>query len=233
MRRRKTKCPHCGERLEHRGLSPQAKLNISELGPGMGAVMTQCPHCRGGYFVVDGKVMADWEPEDLAGRSVVVDMTAHEKQDEAVTLLNQEGDALMRRGRVDMAKAKFEQAIKLSAHDPMSWYNLGVARLHSDDLPGAEDAFRHAVEYDADLANAWSNLGFVQLQNGKPTEALRSFEMGIAADPDYPKCYVGKGQILATIGKVDEGRRCLEKALKLDPGSVAAKQALQTLSARR
>lgn len=197
-------------------------------------VMVECPHCPAHLYLdlATGQVSSlsgENSARDDESGGVFWDMTLTESVKERVTDLNTEGDSLMRQGKAAAAQAKFEEAIGLRKHDPLSWYNLGVCRLQLGDVPGAQEAFRHATRHDEKFVNAWNNLGMLLLQQEQFGEAGACFEQGIAADPDYPKCYLGMANVCVFRGDVSGARRYCMLALEKDPQYDRARLFLEQL----
>ncbi len=228
-------CPVCHEGF-HYEMSPEIALRVRE---SMGArsakrgtrILIQCQHCPSGFLFdpATGETTRDTEEGRGAFGSVLLDLTATEDVLRRVSDLNVRGETLLMEGSVADAQETFEEAIKLRRHDPLSWYNLGVALCHLGDVSGGEAAFRHAVEHKRDFVNAWSNLGMLLAQSGRVDEASQCFDRGIEADPDYPKCYLGKGSICAMRGEIAQARRYFSLALEKDPGYLKAQEALREL----
>ena len=84
----------------------------------------------------------------------------------------------------DLAKAEEDdrEALRLDAKHGPAHFHLGLCRLDSKDLPGAEEAFGRAI--GCGHARAYYNRGCVRAQLGKLEESLKDFEATLAQDDD-------------------------------------------------
>jgi superkiller protein 3 len=60
--------------------------------------------------------------------------------------------------------------------DADAWYNLGLARLFSDDLTGAEEAFQQNVRLDPGNWRSHERLGFIYEKNKNYQKALQHYQ---------------------------------------------------------
>lgn len=87
--------------------------------------------------------------------------------EEALTILRSPevldnlGDALARSGRLEEARAAFEESVELRADNPNAWYNLAVTLEQFMDFEGARSAYRNALACRV-MPQALNNLANVE-----------------------------------------------------------------------
>lgn len=110
----------------------------------------------------------------------------------------------------------FENAVNVTADNPVAEYNLGVNHHERGEDQLAEEHFRRAIAI-RDGAEAHNNLGLIFQSQGKRTEAMREFAAAIRADIRLPDAYFNLGRLLADTGDLLFAKVNLEHALQLRP----------------
>jgi tetratricopeptide (TPR) repeat protein len=98
-------------------------------------------------------------------------------------LLNELGNLLLRQGRRQDARAKFEQAVHIDKDYAAAWNNLGVARFAMNEKSEAKTAYRKAVAIQPNFALAWYNLAVVLDAQDYYEDAIKAYERAFVLDP--------------------------------------------------
>lgn len=227
-------CPTCQEAFLYRP-APNTLRAIEDTEFRIGhacLVLVDCPHCPS-YLLLDcdqghAEVAGPNAKDGFSARGVFYDLTLSEKVKAEVNRLIASGHALMT-ADVQRAANSFRKALSIRKHDPIAWYNLGVAWSSMRNFGEAAGCFRHALRFDPTMINAWNNLGAVLSQSGMISESIAAFQSGLAVDPTYPKFYFGLATIAMGIGDFAEARALLQRALAVDPVYQPAKVNLAAL----
>lgn len=67
--------------------------------------------------------------------------------------------------------------------DGDAWFNLGLARLFSNDLKGAEEAFQQSIKNEPDNWQAHDRLGYIYEKNKNYPKALQHYQKASAQSP--------------------------------------------------
>lgn len=227
-------CPQCREAFVY-DPSPNAikLIDDTELKSGQSClVAVDCPHCAA-FLSLDREAgrSAKIKPDRLESAEMgglVYDMTVKERTWDKAGELVAAGHSLM---MIDVAQAetRFREAIAISKHHSLAWFNLSVCRQRAGDLVGTAECLQHALLFDRTLIQAWNNLGSLWANAGELEEATRCFDEGLAVDPNYPKFYLGKANIAAMKGDVGTASDLLRLALEKDPAYEPAHAFLRLL----
>jgi tetratricopeptide (TPR) repeat protein len=116
------------------------------------------------------------------------------------------GVAPLRTEPVRDARAWFEHACALEAHDPSA----------------AVEAYRRAIELDVERADAHINLGRLLHEAGRLPEALAHYHWALAARPDDVTARFNLGVALDDLHRAGEAIVAYREVLRLDPGHADA-----------
>lgn len=87
-------------------------------------------------------------------------------------------------GRLDEARAAYQQAIGASPQSPFLYRELAEVERRAQDLPSALDHARHAVELDPSDARARVIVGDILDSRGDLSGAIEAYTAAAANDPD-------------------------------------------------
>ncbi len=87
--------------------------------------------------------------------------------------------------RKDFAQATSLLRAHLAEHpqDGDAWFNLGLARLFSNDMKGAEEAFQQSIKNEPDNWRAHDRLGYIYEKNKEYQKALQHYQKASAQSP--------------------------------------------------
>ncbi|RPI25025.1 MAG: tetratricopeptide repeat protein [Acidobacteria bacterium] len=99
----------------------------------------------------------------------------------------------------DFAQATtlLRQHLEDHPQDSDAWFNLGLARLFSNDMKGAEDAFQQSVKLDPGNWQSHDRLGYIYEKNKNYAKALQH----------YQKASSGSAQAKASVARIRERMR--------------------------
>lgn len=107
-------------------------------------------------------------------------------------------------------------------HRPDLWVELGIARLNSDDVPGARMAFERALAIQPGHSGGTLGLARIPLHEGDYAEAQRLAEIAAANDPNQAEAWFIKGSALHGQGQYLEAAAAYRRSAEVAPGHSAA-----------
>ena len=144
--------------------------------------------------------------------------------------MNNQGLLALKQGDVVTAKAKFDEATKMSPTFGPAWANVGALALQYRDYQAAAEALSKAcaadpARYELQLAHAWALEGLK-----KPADARAAYERVLALRPGQDDALYGKAAALRAEGKLPEAMAAFkayaasEKALRLKDATAQISQ---------
>ncbi|MEM1269116.1 MAG: tetratricopeptide repeat protein [Bacteroidota bacterium] len=123
-------------------------------------------------------------------------------------------------GRLDEARAAYEQAIAEWPWLPEAHYNLATLQLRQGDTAAAEETYRKALELDPLYTRAWSNLGILYASTNRASQAREAFERAVDAAPNDASALGNLGAFYLNAGRFQDAIRLLERAVENDPAYI-------------
>jgi Flp pilus assembly protein TadD len=161
----------------------------------------------------------------VIGREVIDDVFA------SAIHHNNLGGVALRENRLDVALKNFEITTTLAPTWPSGWVNLGVARIHEDDVPGALAAYGRALEIDPRNSSALNNLSILYGRLGRYNDArLALTEAARRGKSPFVLVALADAEMLS--GRLEEARKYLRRAKRLDPDEPEVWDALARLARR-
>ena len=132
------------------------------------------------------------------------------------------GAELARRGRLDLARAQFEEAHRLRPlyHEPLS--NLGYMALQEGRTAEAVRLLEDAARLEPRDPEVHNNLGMALAASGESQGALRAYRRALELKPDHFGARNNLANLLQRTGRSEEALRLYREALELDPASADA-----------
>ena len=135
---------------------------------------------------------------------------------------NNLGDVHLQDGKLDAAKAEYQEALNLNPQEANAHANLGIILAQQNRYDEAIAQFQQALAIRPNFGRALNNLAVALYSKGRLDDALATYRQAEAINPYYPQIHFNLGRLLLQMGHLDEARSELEKALQTAPESVAA-----------
>ena len=130
---------------------------------------------------------------------------------------NDFGFALLDKGDLNSAIARFQRALEIQPDYPEALNNLGVALLQKNEVDDAITRFQAALQSKSDFAQAHFNLGKAMFQKGDVDGATAHFRQALQINPGYAEAHNGLGNALLQKGRVDDAISQFQAALQINP----------------
>ncbi len=111
---------------------------------------------------------------------------------------------LFEKGKYTQAAERFQ---RLAAADPKTWedkYNLAVALLHANDIPGATTVLESLAAERPEDVYLLGVLGSTYESSGKNSEALRIYKKEVSVNPRDADSYLDYSKLLMDLNRYDE-----------------------------
>jgi tetratricopeptide (TPR) repeat protein len=124
--------------------------------------------------------------------------------------------------RFDRAAEECEAAVNLApSYDP-AYFLMGISKLETHDLEGAQAALQRAVELKSTSPLYHYEWGETLFKGGRAEEGKREFSRAVELDPKFAGAYYWRGRALKQEGDLTAAIRDLEAAVAIDPGLALA-----------
>ncbi len=147
-------------------------------------LLCACPHHSEAAVALGAALRLAGDAEAAHAQLMHAARTCHLAPDRLSSILGMLGEHDYARGRIGAAVAHFRSAVEMAPADGGLHNWLGVGRLASGDLHGAEQSFRAGAA--ADFALAHTNLGICLQRQDRIDEARVCFERAVELLPDDP-----------------------------------------------
>ncbi len=147
----------------------------------------------------------------------------------------QQADALARKGSPTEALALMENAARDYPNNARAWLVLGRARarVHTNDLAGAEAALRTAVKLAPQSFENRVELGLALFGEKKFSDAAKCFRAVIQIKPDLASAYYNLALCLVQLHENAEALVHAHHAVRLDPADTRARSLVEKLQQPR
>lgn len=133
------------------------------------------------------------------------------------TALLQQAVHLHQQGRLDQARALYEQVLALQPRQFDALHLLGVIARQQGEAGRAAELIEAALQIDPKQARAHCNLGAALQDLGQPERALASYEAALRLDPNYALAWDNLGNTRRRLGRAHAALDAYERALALRP----------------
>ena len=134
----------------------------------------------------------------------------------------QQGLQLHQQGRLDAARAIYDQVLAVAPRHGDALHLRGVVALQQGQAGLAVERIRAALKVDAKQPGYWYNLGNALMAHGQPADAVGAFEQALTRAPDFLDAAVNLGNALAAAGQPQQALLRYAQVLARDPGQVQA-----------
>jgi protein O-mannosyl-transferase len=127
------------------------------------------------------------------------------------------GRAYEQQGRMDLAIAQYNEALRIMPRDPEFLVNLGNALDNQGRTAEAIGSYEEALRVNPRLAEGHYNLGLALARHGKLNEAMAEYSEALRIKPESPQIESDLGNALDDQGRTAEAIGHYEEALRLAP----------------
>jgi predicted O-linked N-acetylglucosamine transferase (SPINDLY family) len=127
------------------------------------------------------------------------------------------GEIYLEVGRIEDAKACFEETLALKPDYAEAHYKLGNAVRMQGKLDEALACYRRARSFKPNYAEAHNNEGLVHEERRQRPEAIASYRAALSIDPSLSGAHYNLGLLLMAEGNLAEALACVQKAISINP----------------
>jgi tetratricopeptide (TPR) repeat protein len=139
---------------------------------------------------------------------------------------NNLGDVYLQQGKLDAAKAEYQNALAIDPQEVNARSNLGIILAQQGRPDAAIIQFQEALKIRPNFGRALNNLAATLQAEGRLDEALAVYQEAEPINPYYPQIHFNLGNILLQKARLDAARAEFQKALDLDAADGPARQKL-------
>ena len=136
--------------------------------------------------------------------------------------LNNLGNAVLVKGRVDEAISRYQQALEIVPTNARAHSYYGNALLQKGRVDEALNQYQESIKFDPSDAEVHNNLGSLLLQKGRVEDSIHQFQAALKIKPDYAEAHFNAGLALFQSGHVDEAIAQYQDALNVNPDMALA-----------
>lgn len=134
----------------------------------------------------------------------------------AATALNA-GLAAHAAGKLAVASADYQEALKYDPKNKFALYNLGLIDAANGNYGLAETRYRVVLGLDPKYGPALYNLAILRTARADSKEAITLYERAVAADNKAAAAWLNLGLLQRANGQVSLGNKSVATAIGLDP----------------
>jgi len=123
-------------------------------------------------------------------------------------------------------------AVDMDPEWPESRYQLIAEYLREGNVNDAEPHAAKLIALEPQRARGHTSMALISVARGKSEDALVELNRALACEPQDFTTQFGLGSVLSTQGKWDEALAHFQEALRIQPGSIDAKNSVETLQKR-
>jgi tetratricopeptide (TPR) repeat protein len=145
------------------------------------------------------------------------------------------GAVLEAQGRIESARAAYEEAIRHDQESPELWTRVGALRCRTRPDTAAADpweAFSRAAAIDPSYEEAWTERARCHLQRGELVDAVADATKAVSLDPDRTEPVLVLVNALERRGQLEQAKRWLIGLVTREPGLAEAHEAAQAFASR-
>jgi tetratricopeptide (TPR) repeat protein len=128
----------------------------------------------------------------------------------------EEALALQSSGKLDAAKAIFEELLEANSEDFEAHYNLGLIFYRKNDFDQAIAHLERATSINPSDVGALNNLGVVYKRAKKYLKAVVAYDEALKLDPNYVDAHSNLSNLYREMGANDKAILAAQTALKID-----------------
>ena len=134
-----------------------------------------------------------------------------------VNELVEQGEALVREGRLRKALTCFRKAVDLAPEDPLLHNSIGMAEMARRKPGRALHAYRQASDLAPDIARYHVRCGDALQRLERYTEAVEAYGRALELEPRNAPAWNNRGFANFMLNRWNEALRCYDEAMRADP----------------
>ena len=135
----------------------------------------------------------------------------------AVNELVEQGEALVREGKLRMALTCFRKAVDLAPEDPLLHNSIGMTEMARRKPERALHAYRQASDLAPDIARYHVRRGDALQRLERYTEAVEAYSRALELEPRNAPAWNNRGFANFMLNRWNEALRCYDEAMRVDP----------------
>jgi tetratricopeptide (TPR) repeat protein len=140
-------------------------------------------------------------------------MDALRRGGDPAKLMNKMGITELELRRIAVARAYFQQVLKITRKDAQAWNNLGAVEYLDGRYGKAISDYNHALKIDRNSATYHSNLGTAYFEERNFQRALHEYDVALTLDPDLMSHHTAAGISARMLSPADHAHYCFEMAV--------------------
>ena len=134
-----------------------------------------------------------------------------------VNELVEQGEALVREGKLRKALTCFHKAVDLAPEDPSLHNSIGMAEMARRKPGRALHAYRQASDLAPDIARYHVRRGDALQRLERYTEAVEAYSRALELEPRNAPAWNNRGFANFMLNRWNEALRCYDEAMRADP----------------
>lgn len=133
------------------------------------------------------------------------------------------GAELIKEGKIQAARERFQNAININPEDPFSQLNIGVCDKKMGNVQSAAEHYQAALKLSVEpnlRLTAFSNLGSLYRMSHNYQAARANYEAALRINPESGMTLIGLGLLAQTTGDAAGAVNYYSKELALEPSDV-------------
>ncbi|HUB66857.1 MAG TPA: tetratricopeptide repeat protein, partial [Candidatus Methylacidiphilales bacterium] len=136
------------------------------------------------------------------------------------------GFALLKKGQVDEAIARFQKALEIQPNCIEAHTEIAIALFQKGQVDEAVAQFQKVLEINPNDVETHDNLGKILVQKGQVDEAIIHFQKALKINPNNADVHIHLGDILSKRERLDEAIAQYQQALQINPNLVGVYDSL-------
>jgi tetratricopeptide (TPR) repeat protein len=132
-------------------------------------------------------------------------------------IINDLGVLFYRQGKLEKAKEKYEEALRIKPRYDIALANLGRVLRDCHQLDDAAAKFKKALSINPDNVDTLIDYGLTLEAQGQHDEAARKYNKVLAIDPRHATALNNKGNLKLIAGHLEEALGYIDQALDIHP----------------
>ena len=133
------------------------------------------------------------------------------------------GAELIKEGKIEAARERFQKAIDINPKDPFSQLNIGVCDKKMGNVPSAAEHYQAALKLSVEpnlRLTAFSNLGSLYRMSHNYDASRANYEAALRINPDNAMPLLGLGLLAYKTGDAASAVNYFSRGLVLEPSDV-------------